>query len=819
MNRDGRCGCAPCTSTRNAAVCPCVPETGCAWPIRNPAGLGTLSYRLGDFASFRRAMLRPGAGEQELTAWQPGAANDLAVQVVDWWAYVAEVLDFYSEQVANGGYLRTAPLPEQVNRLVALLGYRPRPAIGATGVLAAVAGRAAPVALPAGFAVRSKAVPGAESQVFELGEPVTFQEPTTTEDAAGGGPQEGGAPPGAALPPAQTQLLVRGGVLVKGRPAAVAVGDRLMLMPRVWQPGKAPAAVVVKVTALVPERGPDRRVNTRVVLSGTGGVASGAKAAGYRLLRHTTTHHPATAPTGATVIAADKLVLDGTARALRTGDPLLLETPAKGPYVVRLAGYQELVWYANGTDPLVPPATNPIPLMVAWLSLDTGGAKMDGAFGTYNAAMTIRAGWTDVGPLLDTPVLRLTSLPARVSLATRFTATSRSRLALLEDVRGAGTAVTATPLPGSTDVALDGTSDTPLTAPLRLLWDLFPVSRGTTVPAEPLGLGDATLPGQDFTLAAKPVTYLAAGSRSGEGYSSTVELTVDGIRWHEVPMFHGRGPAERVFVTREDEEGFTHVLTGDGVRGARPRTGAAITATYRVGAGAAVPPVGALTQILTPVDNLTAVRNPVPPGGGADADAADRVRTQAPRSVLAFGRAVSGDDYQVVAAGAPGVARAAAAWSWDAAQQRAMVRVFVGDDDRAVASARTALRAACDPNLPLTVLAAVRRPVTLHLGLRLDPDHTAAEVVARVRDALLRAPGGLFAPNVLGLGEALYRSRVEVCCLVPGVLAVHGLRLEHDGPPTGGPDVKLCGPRFAPGEGAWFDVTPSRLFVNGKAQE
>ncbi|MFU0243313.1 hypothetical protein ACKI1J_47480, partial [Streptomyces scabiei] len=194
------------------------------------------------------------------------------------------------------------------------------------------------------------------------------------------------------------------------------------------------------------------------------------------------------------------------------------------------------------------------------------------------------------------------------------------------------------------------------------------------------------------------------------------------------------------------------------------------------------------------------------------------VRTEAPRSVLTLGRAVSGDDYQVMAARAPGVSRASAAWSWDPAQQRAMVRVFVGDDDAAVASARTALRAACDPNLPLTVLPAVRRPVSLRLGLRIDPDHVAEQVVARVRGALLAAPGGLFAPDVLGLGEVVYRSRIEACCLLPGVLAVHGLRLEGHGSPAavdGSPD----GPRFAPGEGAWFDLAPSQLFINGKAGE
>lgn len=840
MSRDGHCGCEPCAGAPRTAVCRCEPAAGCPRPLHNPAGLSTLAYRLGDFDSFRRAMLRPRPGERELARWQPGAANDLAVQVLDWWAYVAEVLDFYSEQIANSGYLRTAPLPEHVNRLVAVLGYRPRPAIGATGVLAALAGRPGPVTLPAGFAVESKTVPGIEAQTFELTAPVTFTEPTSVETplpedtaAAEDGPPPG-SPPGAAVPPARTQLLVRGGVLVKGKPSTVAVGDRLVLLPRTWTPGAASGAAVVTVTALVPERDPHRRLNTRVVLSGTGAVAADAKAADYRLLRHTAVHHLATMPAEAVVIGEKKLVLDGTARALRAGDPLLTETADTGPHLMRLEGYEEVVWHANGkvnttvdTPPAPPQAPTPaIPLVVARLTVDTGGTNLETAYGKSHTAMTVRSGWTEVGRLLDTPVTRLTGALRRVVLAALPSARpGLTRPALLEDARGAGTAVSATPQPGTGEVLLEGATDGELTPPLRMLWDLFPVSRGATVPGELLGTGDAALAGQDFTLTRTPVTYLAGGDRSGEGYSSTVELTVDGMRWTEVPMFHGRGPAEQVFVTREDEQGRTHVLTGDGVNGARPRTGALLTATYRVGAGVAVPPAGTLTQILKPVDNLSAVRNPVPPAGGADADPPDRVRTEAPRSVLTFGRAVSGDDYQAVAARAPGVTRATADWSWDPLQQRAMVRVFVGDDDAAVASARAALRATCDPNLPLTVLPAVRRPVELHLTLRVDPGHVAEDVIAGVRHALLDDPGGLFAPGVLGLGEVLYRSRVEERCMLPGVLAVRGLRLRWLGLPTGSgllPGSVLPvrrAPWFAPGEGAWLDLAPSRLFVNGKAEE
>ena len=58
--------------------------------------------------------------------------------MVEWWAYLADILTFYNERIANEAYLGTAQLPESVNHLVQLLGYRPQPALGRKGQLAAL---------------------------------------------------------------------------------------------------------------------------------------------------------------------------------------------------------------------------------------------------------------------------------------------------------------------------------------------------------------------------------------------------------------------------------------------------------------------------------------------------------------------------------------------------------------------------------------------------------------------------------------------------------------------------------------------------------
>jgi hypothetical protein len=81
-------------------ICPCDvfihPRT-----IFNPPGRVSLDYRVGDFTTFRRALLLSLPGELELTNWRPSAGDDLALQMVEWWAYLADILTFYNGRIAN----------------------------------------------------------------------------------------------------------------------------------------------------------------------------------------------------------------------------------------------------------------------------------------------------------------------------------------------------------------------------------------------------------------------------------------------------------------------------------------------------------------------------------------------------------------------------------------------------------------------------------------------------------------------------------------------------------------------------------------------
>ena len=94
---------------------------------------------------------------------------------------------------------------------------------------------------------------------------------------------------------------------------------------------------------------------------------------------------------------------------------------------------------------------------------------------------------------------------------------------------------------------------------IDVLFDLLTLSRGKTVANEVLGSGNAAVAGQDFVLQKSPVTYFKdPASLSGDGYSSTVQVWVNQCAGRKCRVFSARRRAA-VFVTREDEQGSTHV--------------------------------------------------------------------------------------------------------------------------------------------------------------------------------------------------------------------------------------------------------------------
>jgi hypothetical protein len=80
--------------------------------------------------------------------------------------------------------------------------------------------------------------------------------------------------------------------------------------------------------------------------------------------------------------------------------------------------------------------------------------------------------------------------------------------------------------------------------------------------------------------------------RVGHGSSGPLvlpesEVIVDGVPWRRVGSFSGAGPTDKVFILKQDPDGSgsSKIEFGDGKNGARPATGARVTAGYRLGGG------------------------------------------------------------------------------------------------------------------------------------------------------------------------------------------------------------------------------------------
>ncbi len=570
--------------TMTYPVCTCDAEPIVA-PVNRPE-LSYISYRVGTYVSFRQAVLTPlfvpGTPlplpvEQTLSVggkpvWRTTGAGDLAVMIAEWFAYIADIITFYNERIANQDYLRTAGLPESVNNLIALLGYRPRPAIGAYGALAALLSPGpsfgnSGIVLPQRLQFQSKPTPGLPPQFFELLTETTITAPNQ-------------------LPAAPAPVLLGEGdsFLLRGAVTSVKAGDLLLLSARDQKSGEPWLVTAGKPVVAPAPSGGGQQTSLAVTLTPPPPLPASLTAAVASLQSANQTANVWSFFKGA--IKGAKVHLAGLVRQIQPGDWVLF-TAAGGsltPVLAQVKSTADRIWDANGsknehrfeassatsTNAAGPPVTTtttntPIPVPHTRLTLTEALA---GGWDTATG-VSVKFGWVSVGTLLDQPYGPWTGQPDGLvaTSAQNFPAWDTPQPILLQDANGAGLAAFGSAPTAGQLLKLSKLPDpTPqLQPPFLVLPNLLQVTRGKTVANEVLGSGDPTNPAQDFLLSQSPVTYLMQGA----GYASTIQLTVNNLPWTEVPSFYGQLPDATVFVTREDNQGNTHVMFGDGVNGAR----------------------------------------------------------------------------------------------------------------------------------------------------------------------------------------------------------------------------------------------------------
>lgn len=145
---------------------------------------------------------------------------------------------------------------------------------------------------------------------------------------------------------------------------------------------------------------------------------------------------------------------------------------------------------------------------------------------------------------------------------------------------------------------------------------------------------------------------------------NSIRVQIDGQYWMEVDHFQESDSVSTHFVSSTDATDKTTIRFGDGRNGMLPTPGTLITVDWleTLGAQGNLPP-NRINQLLTSIYlnkvqiSLT-VNNPVPATGGAAAESLEQARKQAPAQLRTLWKAVTLEDYQTLAAGFPGVAKA-----------------------------------------------------------------------------------------------------------------------------------------------------------------
>ena len=298
---------------------------------------------------------------------------------------------------------------------------------------------------------------------------------------------------------------------------------------------------------------------------------------------------------------------------------------------------------------------------------------------------------------------------------------------------------------------------------------------------------------QRVTLSRGPVSHvLRSGDSRRRRSSPELEVRVGGVLWQEVDSFFDSGPADTHYVTTVDENDRLTITFGTGARGQIVPKGIVIESRYRIGIGAGgnVGP-GTLTTPVTTVAGITAVTNPFPATGGADRESTEEARISGPGSIIAQERAVTLEDYRLLAQGFPGVAKARARVGLRGGYK--VVQVFVAPETTVggvpqppSAELKVALKRHLEARMPVNRMAGVDvlDPIYVPVDITLDVHLQPAARREQVRELVRQTLAELFSFARLSMGQPIRIGEVFSALFpLPGVAFVQVKRLaRRDGP-------------------------------------
>ncbi|MFQ5525107.1 MAG: hypothetical protein ACE5GX_02490 [Thermoanaerobaculia bacterium] len=307
---------------------------------------------------------------------------------------------------------------------------------------------------------------------------------------------------------------------------------------------------------------------------------------------------------------------------------------------------------------------------------------------------------------------------------------------------------------------------------VKILANIANASQGSSVQVDPLGSGDSTQVNQRFKLKASPLTYLRAAT--AKGYSTTLEVRVNGVLWEEADSLALAGTADRVYMVRDDGDGIPEVIFGDGVMGSRLPTGEEnVVATYRHGMWTEGVDSNKLKVLQSAPLGLKEVTNPLPVAAGERGETADDTRIAAPLSIRTLDRIVSFLDYEDFCRHYGGIDRAEATIL--ATRRGPLLQVTVATmdgqplerGDELHSKLIGAVKAARSDRKQISIDGCRRARFELEATVRHDADRRPAKIEPEIRSRLTQ---------VFSYRRSRFGGRVSASELVRRIREVRGVR-------------------------------------------
>jgi predicted phage baseplate assembly protein len=318
-------------------------------------------------------------------------------------------------------------------------------------------------------------------------------------------------------------------------------------------------------------------------------------------------------------------------------------------------------------------------------------------------------------------------------------------------------------------------------------------THGETV-VEVLGSGDGARPNQRFTLKKPPLTHVAAANARGS--QGTLRVQISGVYWQEAQQLYTLDERSKNYIVRIEDDGETHVVFGDGIKGASLPTGTEnVTATYRSGIGlSGMLGADRLTLLQTRPLGIREVTNPVPTAGADEPESRDSARANAPLAVLTLDRVVSLQDFEDFSRTFAGVGKARAVMLWKSGTRlvhitiAAVAPTATADTEGARSALATnvverssalysnlveAIRDASDPAQRFQIDSYQPLFFNVKAKVLIDPAYTPAAVLTEVETAL----NDTFSFEQRDFGQPV--TAAEVVTVIQSVTGVVATDLDH----------------------------------------